>query len=276
MPYEIDHNSIRIIGYNVPIKFYSPGPDRTLKAEIFLQEDGTLNIGGITTGGGSDLGTLPDSHFVLVAIDDSLLNGRALTAGVGVRFIDNGPSGTFIVGLRGNTILLYDSGGAALREYAFSDAGLTAALAAMAAGDVCESPAGTISGGPWTLAAGTLRGLSRKDSILDGELTVSDATAIENMSIIRSEDDAGAIVGIVEGAGDITATLTNVYIDISNATGGAYAVFMESGGRIDAFEADLRAQAGSVGYAVYIVSGDFYHWSGVALGTTALLPYWTP
>ena len=36
----------------------------------------------------------------------------------------------------GETLLLFDSGGAALREYAFTDAGLTAGLVAMAVGDL--------------------------------------------------------------------------------------------------------------------------------------------
>ncbi len=178
-------------------------------------------------------------------------------------------------GLGGDTLLLYDSGGDPVREYAFTDGGLTAAFAAMDASDVLEYPAGKITGGPWVLANGKLVGLSREGSILDGQLTVSDATAWENMSLIRSEDDAGAIYGIVEGAGDIAMTLVNVTIDVANATGVAYAVYMANGGRIDAKETELLAETGSAGYAVYISSGDFYHWSGIARGTEALLPYYT-
>jgi len=228
--------------------------------------------GNIAISGGYDIALTGDR--VLLLIYD------------GTNWIDVGP-GTYTegpgidiaggagIGLGGDTILLYDSGGDPLSEYAFSDAGLTAALAAMAAGDVLELPAGTITGGPWALAHGTLRGLSREDSILDGQLTIGDATAAENLSIIRSEDDAGAIYGIVEGAGDITATLNNISVDVANATGAAYAVYMANGGRIDAYETELLAETGSAGYAVYISSGDFYHISGVARGTTALAPYFT-
>jgi len=178
-------------------------------------------------------------------------------------------------GLGGDTLLLYDSGGDPVAEYAFTDGGLTSALAAMAAGDVLELPAGTITGGPWTLANGKLIGLSREGSTLDGQLTGGDATALENLRIARSEDDAGAIYGLVEGVGDITMTLVNVTIDVANATGVAYAVYMANGGRIDAHDAELLAETGSAGYAVYVSSGDFYHWSGIARGTTALLPYYT-
>jgi len=178
------------------------------------------------------------------------------------------------IGLGGDTILLYDSGGAALKEFAFTDAGLILALAATEAGDKCELPAGTLTGGPWTLAFGTLTGQTRDSTILDGQLTVGDAVTVDGLSIIRSENDAGAIYGVVEGAGDITAKLNNVYVKVENATGPAYAVYMASGGLIEAIEAELRAQTGSAGYAVYITSGDFVHWSGSAFGTVALEPYW--
>lgn len=49
MPYEHDDLGLRIIGYNTPIRFYDP--TRTLRAEIYLQPNNTLNVGGLTTGG---------------------------------------------------------------------------------------------------------------------------------------------------------------------------------------------------------------------------------
>ena len=49
MPYEHDDLGLRIIGYNTPIRFYDP--TRTLRAEIYLQPDNTLNVGGLTAGG---------------------------------------------------------------------------------------------------------------------------------------------------------------------------------------------------------------------------------
>ncbi len=209
------------------------------------------------------------------------LPGQGGTGAVGLNDIIAGPDinvqgggQTRTVSRSGETLLLFDSGGAALSEYAFTDAGLTAGLAVMAAGDVMEHPAGTISGGPWTLAAGTLRGLSREDSILDGQLIVSDATAWENMSIIRSEDDAGTISGVVEGAGAITATLINVRIDVANATGEAHAVHMQYGGEIKVYDSELLAETGSDGYAAYDLDGDFYQFGGRAKGTTPFLPYY--
>ena len=194
-----------------------------------------------------------------------------LLEGPDIDLVDSGTDIT--IGRGGDTILLYDSGGDPVLEYVFTSNGLIAALAAMAAGDKCELPAGTLTGGPWTLAFGTLTGQTRDSSILDGQLTVSDATKIDGLSIIRSEDDAGAIVGIVEGAGDISAKIHDVYIKVENATGEALAVYMASGGRIDATLTELRAPTGSAGYAVDLVSGDFTHWSGKAIGTVSKKPY---
>ena len=195
-----------------------------------------------------------------------------LEEGPDIDLVDDGTH--MHVARAGNVILLFDSGGAVLGEYAFTDAGLIAGLAAMAAGDVLKMYAGTISGGPWTLANGTLVGQSREDSILDGQITGSDATAIENLSIIRSEDDAGAISGLVEGAGEITMTLVNVTIDVSNATGEAHATHMSFGGEIKVYDTELLAETGSAGYAAYVLEGDFYQFGGRAKGTTAFLPYY--
>lgn len=49
MPFEHDDLGLRIIGYNQPIRFYDN--NRTLRAEIYLQSNNTLNVGGLTTGG---------------------------------------------------------------------------------------------------------------------------------------------------------------------------------------------------------------------------------
>jgi len=54
MPYEIDDQGLRIIGYNEPIRFYDN--NRVLQASIFLKPDNTLNVGG-TVGGGGGGGT---------------------------------------------------------------------------------------------------------------------------------------------------------------------------------------------------------------------------
>jgi hypothetical protein len=53
--YEHDDQGLRVIGYNQGVFFYDP--TRTLRAEIYLQPDNTLNLGGIFGGGGGAPGS---------------------------------------------------------------------------------------------------------------------------------------------------------------------------------------------------------------------------
>lgn len=226
MPYEIDDQSIRIVGYYVPIKFYNPS--RQLKAEIFLQDDDTLNIGGISSGsiGGTEINitALLDAGFVIVGSDADLSNARSITPGDGIDIVDSGPGGPITilvdvsdfagsgleddgannlriaaeaagdglaggsgdplevgegpgvdvtanaVGLGGDTVLLYDSGGDPVAEFAATDGGLTAALAAATAGDVIKLPAGTIAGNH-TIPAGVMVLGFGESSVLSGTIT---------------------------------------------------------------------------------------------------------
>ena len=63
--YEIDHNGIRLYGYNQGLSFYSP--DRTLQQQIYLQDDNTLNIGG--GGSASSLLTETSANGIYVRLD---------------------------------------------------------------------------------------------------------------------------------------------------------------------------------------------------------------
>lgn len=136
-----------------------------------------------------------------------------------------GTSPNQTVGLGGDTILLYDSGGAPVAEFAATDAGLTAALAAATAGDVVELPAVTITGGPWTVANGTLRGHSRFGSVLDGQVTLSDGTEMENLTIRRTANDSTTIYGVVCPVAPGAACVTNCTIRVvQNGAGDGYGI----------------------------------------------------
>ena len=200
---------------------------------------------------------------------------KQLLEGPDIVLVDSGSNIT--VGRAGNEILLFDSGNAVLRDFAFTDAGLIAALATMDAGDVLWIPAGTISGGPWTLASGTLEGLGPDyGTILDGQLTVSDATAVKSLRIERSENQGAALVGVLEGAGAITAILDDLIINVTNAGGPAYCVEMQSGGYILATDCRLTAVGtGANGWAGYIIGSVFRGRGDKALykGDTATYPF---
>jgi len=63
-------------------------------------------------------------------------------------------------------------------------------------------------------------------------------------------------------------------VSITNATGAAYALYITDASTINAYETELLATTGSAGYAAYVANGTLDHFSGRAVGTTALTPYW--
>lgn len=163
----------------------------------------------------------------------------------------------------GNSWLTYDN----------NDAGMASALSESESGDTVWLPACALSGS-YTIPAGvTVCGISQEDTVFTGELTLSDGSVLEDLSILREEGEEGAIFGLVEEEGEITGTLRNVSIHVANATGAAYAVYINNGGSIYAYHTNLIAASGSEGYAAQVNNGYLYHFGGRAVGTTPLFPY---
>jgi len=169
------------------------------------------------------------------------------------------------VGVGGDTILLYDSTGNPCAEYAASDAGLTAALAAMGDDDVIETPAGTISGGPWTIEHGLLRSIG---GVLDGELTIMSGCQADKVSVVRSEDDAGAIYGVIL---DANAIIHDCYVDVTNATGDAIGIYGmdDVEGDCHAYNNLVNVTAGGDGYCYATGGPNLYAEEGEAIASTA-------
>lgn len=169
------------------------------------------------------------------------------------------------------TILLLDSGGAALRARAATSAGLTAILALAATGDIIWLPPATISGDQTVPAGVKVVGASRYASILSGETTLGAASTLENLSIVRSVDSASAHKGVIVGASG-TAYLSNCDVEVTNAgAGGAYGVSVDGNGDVECWSCYLYGNSGSgSGYAVYHGggSGSGYIYGGRAYGTT--------
>jgi len=193
--------------------------------------------------------------------------------------------------------LLSRGDGTPLEEYDT----LALALAAANSGNTIWLPPG-IYGGDHTIPTGVrVVGFGRFSTQLTGQITLGgDNTVLHNISIPRTANDANTLVGVVgpasgtarmfncgirltqSGAGNAygvvdgggTATLTNVTVNVANATGAAYAVYVASGGTINADDCELLAETGSAGYAAYLVDGNFYQRGGRAVGTVSMLPYY--
>ena len=173
------------------------------------------------------------------------------------------------VGLGGDTILLYDSGGLPCAEYAASDAGLIAALAAMGASDVVELPDVTIAGGPWTVANGTLRGHSRWGSVLDGLVTVQAGAKIERLSIIRSEDEADPVVGIIL---EEDGRAEGCFISVTNAGGDVYGIFSDQAGNCYSEGNLFYLSASGIAYGFYADGATMYCTGGGFVPDTTYIP----
>ena len=252
----------------------------------------------VASGGGGGGGAPVDAEYLTLALDGTLTDERVLNVTGGVTLLDNGANSTYdvtvhdevtlgvgsdpalaLVGqeltLTSHLFLIILYSGVTATTYANTDVGMAAAIAAAGAGDTIWLPPCALANDYVIPSGVTVVGESIEDCVLSGEITLSSGSALENLSIVRSEDEVGAIYGIVEGAGAITAVIKNLAIDVANATGPAYGVFMENAGTVRAYDTEILAETGSVGYAAYVGSGSFYQYGGRANGTTALYPYYT-
>lgn len=114
MPLEIDDQSLRVYGYNErKIRFFDD--DRNPVADIYLGEDGVLNVGSLQvdvsgngSGGGLDLSAV---GFLTVGSTPLLSQERILAAGDGLVATDDGGGNNFTLAVRASDLI-----GAGLQE----------------------------------------------------------------------------------------------------------------------------------------------------------------
>jgi hypothetical protein len=231
----------------------------------------------VIAGGGGVTGAPSNAPYVTIGNTAALSAERALTEGPDIDLVDGGANSTITVGRGGDTILLFDSGGSPLAEFAATEAGLTAALAAATSGDTVWLPSITIGGDHTLIANVAVIGASRFGSILSGQVTGASGARLENCSVTRSANDANALYGIVApGAG--TTMLAGVHVSVTQAgAGNAAAIYAAAGGNVEAWNCSLRAPAGGAGwhYGVYHSAGNIYQEGGVCIGFTGATN-WSP
>lgn len=167
---------------------------------------------------------------------------------IGVAGASEGPGIDLIgqaVGLGGDTILLFNSGGQPVAEYAATSAGLDAASAAAVAGNVIHLPAMAISG-DHTLTAGVhYVGLGRKATILTGQITGVDGAVLDHLSVTRAANDATTLVALLGPASGTMYALDCDLVANQAGAGTGYAV-CEQAGTVVCRYCVISAQSGGV------------------------------
>ena len=172
------------------------------------------------------------------------------------------------IGRGGDSILLFDSGGNPVAEFAATSAGLDLASAAATAGDWIVGCSIPISG-DHTLKAGVKYG----NLVLSGQITGADTAWLVNSFIERTANDANALNGAVAPVSG-TFRLWLCYIScVQSGSGQAAALYNGGDGTLKAFlcEAIGTSVAGS-GYGSYRdpgYDGYIYVDCGILQGSTS-------
>ena len=167
-------------------------------------------------------------------------------------------------------IVLFSS---TVATYPATNAGMAAAIAAASSGNTIHVSPVTLTSDFVIPAGVTVTGKSIEDVVFTGQITLSNGSALELLTILRSKNQAGAAYGIVDAAGSITAQIKNIKVSVQNTGGPAYAIYLVNGGTMRVIDSELLAEVGTNGYAAYVISGTLYQYGGSAIGTTALYPY---
>jgi hypothetical protein len=188
--------------------------------------------------------------------------------------------GTVTVGRGGDTILLFDSAGDPVAEWAATEAGLTAALAAATAGDRVEIPCRSITlTGVLTVPDNvTLCGMSRKSSIINtgsNYIQHGEGAYLKNLTVTSATSSAGELVGVKAPAeDDCIIELCDIVIENTGA-GDAFGVTCDSGmaednGDLWVRECVIVAEASEGdGYAGRSAAGILYVMRSEVRGSTA-------
>ena len=208
--------------------------------------------------------------FIAGMVGNMASGGAFVTEGPGIDIVGQ------TVGLGGDTILLYDSSGSPVAEYAASAAGLTAALGAATTGDIViiDYP-GTITGDFSIPATVMLTSHSRYQVTIVGQVTLNDDSTIYNLTVANQANSAAVIYGVV---GPVTGSANIMLCDVSArqaGAGNAYAIGATRGASLN--NGNLVVQdcylfgdsTGGDGYAARSLRGKVEIWHSRAYGSTA-------
>jgi len=148
------------------------------------------------------------------------------------------------VGLGGDTILLLSALGYPVQEAPLTSGGLTTIMSIAGSGMLVQLPPCSLPG-DHTLTSGVLlRGAGVQASILTGQITGTDASGLENLSITRVANDATKLIAVL---GPDSGSMKIRECDISATQSGA-----------------------GTGYAISVQAGDVYIYNSRAYGSTSM------
>jgi len=133
---------------------------------------------------------------------------------------DTGTSGGGAFLPREHAIWLLDSGGAAIKDYTADSNGFDGANAEATSGDIIWVPACTVAGDKGIDEGVKVVGASRYATIFSGKFTLDTDSSIENLTVIRSEDEASTIIAVVAPDAEGKAYINNCDVKATNAGAG--------------------------------------------------------
>lgn len=194
--------------------------------------------------------------------------------------VDEGPGIDIVapatVGLGGDTILLYNNDGTPVEEFAATAAGLADGLLAVDSGQWLRINTACSITLDFTLPAGVeLRGDSKLQITIIGQVTLGDGAKLSHLTIANAANDANDLYG-VQGPTSGTAYIDMCDISATQAgAGNAYAVgavnaLYTGNGNIEVRRCKLNGTSvGGSGYAGRSTRGKLYVWHSIAYGSTA-------
>ena len=109
----------------------------------------------------------------------------------------------------GAGVLLFSGSGALLTEYAFTEAGLAAAFADSASGDVVDLPAGTLTGDVTVPAGVTVRGMGVA-TVLSGAVVLGEGAYLIDVTASLVDSDSDDLVVVQGGNGSVCVHVTAI------------------------------------------------------------------
>jgi len=174
------------------------------------------------------------------------------------------PAGTGVIGLGGDTILLCQSDGDPVGEFAATDAGLELASAAAASGDVIKLPACTIAGAHTLTAGVAYKGIAIDQTILTGTITGASGASLHHCSVTVAANTSGYAYGVYGPSSGIFE-LWFVLINVTQAGAGSGVALGIDDGDVEGHKCSITADDIAIARAG---DGDYYSHQDKVSGTT--------